>query len=64
MCLFTKFHWNFKCIAVLAVFLLRFTPYKAEQQYQGIVLQEKEKDKDEKHIGKLFTKNPKIKRAD
>ena len=49
---------------VLAFFLLRFTPYKAEQQYQGIELQEKEKDKDEKHIGMLFTKNPKIKRAD
>ena len=44
------------------IFLLRFTPYQAEQQYQGIELQEKEKDKDEKHR-KAVSKEPKNKKS-
>ena len=37
-----------------------FNPWKAEQPLQGMELKEKE-EKDEKHIGKLFRKNPKKK---
>ena len=33
---------------------LRFTPLKAEQQLQGTELQEKEENKDEKHIRQLI----------
>ena len=40
--------------------LLGFTSCKAKKPLQGMKLQEKE-EKDEKHIGKLFIKNPKIK---
>ena len=41
-------------------FKYRFTSYKAEQPIQDMVLQEKEEDKDEKHIGELIRKNPKM----
>ena len=36
-------------------------PFKAEQLLQGMELLDKKGEKDEKHIGKLFRKNPKIK---
>ena len=51
-CLWKYFRINF--------FKLGFTPCKAEQPLQGMELKEKEKEKDENHIGELFIKNPKI----
>ena len=39
---------------------LGFTVCKAKQPLQGIELKEKEEEKDEKHLGKLFKENPKI----
>ena len=42
-------------------FQMGFIPCKAEQPLQGMELQEKEEEKDEKDMGKLFRKNPKKK---
>ena len=39
----------------------KFTPHKAEQPLKSMELHEQQEEKDEKHIGKLFRKNPKIK---
>ena len=39
---------------------LGFTSCKAEQPLQDMELQEKEEKKDQKNIGELFRKNPKI----
>lgn len=40
---------------------MAFTPCKAEQPLQGMILQEKEEEIDEKHLGKVLSKNPRIK---
>ena len=38
-------------------FKFGFRPCKAEQSLRGIKVQEKQKEQDEKDIGKLFRKN-------
>ena len=43
------------------IFLIGFTPCKAEQSLQGMEVHEKENHKYEKHMRKLMRKNPKIK---
>ena len=40
---------------------LRFTSCNAEQPLQGMELKQQEHKKDEKHLGKLFRNNTKIK---
>ena len=46
---------------MLLFFWLGSTLCKAEQPAQGMELQQKEEEKDGKHIGKLFGKNPNTK---
>ena len=42
----------------LCFFQLRFTPCKTEQLLKGMQLQEKEEQKAEMHLEKLFKENP------
>ena len=48
------------CFAVLE---LGFTPCMAEQPLHRMEMQEKNKDKEKKHLTKLTRKNPKLKGA-
>ena len=51
-----KITWNERRDALYAR-----TQCKTEQPLQDIELQEKQKEKDQRHIEKLFRKNPKLK---
>ena len=50
-----------RCSGKECFFLLGFAACKTEKPLQGMKLQEKDKEKEENHVGKLFRKNPKIK---
>ena len=45
----------------LRVYGMFITPFKVEQSLRGMVLQEKEAQKDLKHAGNLFRKNLQLK---